>query len=229
MSYFKKFLKVFAFLVPMFFLLPIGASAHANAVSASQICLENGDAQVTWTITNDFNLSESAHYSHTNPALVGDPFVSILAGNGQTGSVVEVYSGLSTTTLNLYVKGVWSDTFSTQNSGSITLSGDCPQPVVEEPPVDEPTDEGTTTPPVTPPTPPSGGSSGGSGGGHGGGGHRQCVMTTTGLYCPQGVTPSPGHDAPDTGVDMDLWHNIQDGLQHLLQLWHSYSGSGGKG
>lgn len=100
------------------------------------------------------------------------------------------------------------------------------------PPVDEGTttppviDEGTTTPPVieegtsTPPveTPPavtaSDTSSSGGGGGSMGG-HRHCVMTTSGNWCPPGVTGSTGPNWSDLANALGSLANV---LKHIMPV-----------
>ena len=48
------------------------ASAHANQISGAVTCQADGTYTVTWTVGNDYNLTESVTYvSHTGGGVIG--------------------------------------------------------------------------------------------------------------------------------------------------------------
>lgn len=107
------------------------ASAHANAVTATKQCQANGTYTVTWKVTNDFGLAETASLvsSTGGGTFAGFP-ISIASGNGQFGTATQ--SGITANSVSVVVKGTWTDQFTTNNNGSIQLGGNCPiqhQPV----------------------------------------------------------------------------------------------------
>lgn len=90
------------------------ASAHANVVTGTSVCQDNGKYAVTWTIANDYALPETASSRLGNVQI------------GKNGSKTqnETVAG-STTHLSLAVKGVWSDGYSQSDTGNLSLSGTC--------------------------------------------------------------------------------------------------------
>ena len=124
------------------------ASAHANAVTGSAMCQSDGTYTVTWTIANDFNLTETATVTaHTPDGSTLSASSVDIATTPATGTVVQSgiagdYTGLAT----LNVHGVWSDGYGNKPgeglaSGSVQLSGSCTQsvPVPGQPVPTEPT------------------------------------------------------------------------------------------
>lgn len=107
------------------------ASAHSNAVTATKQCQSNGTYTVTWKVTNDYGLAETASLvsSTGGGTFAGFP-ISIASGNGQFGTATQ--SGITASSASVVVKGTWTDHFNTTNDGSINLGGNCPinhQPV----------------------------------------------------------------------------------------------------
>lgn len=115
------------------------AWAHANHVSGVSSC-RDGERYITWTLVNDFNLTE---------VVTGD-FTGSIAKLG-TATFSEAVGAVHGTVM-LIVHGTWSDGFSRTDSATVTLpEAPCPQPSTT-------TTTTTTAPPVTttttaPPTP----------------------------------------------------------------------------
>lgn len=151
------------------------AFAWANIITGTVSCASPVGAgyTVTWSVANDYNLSETGQVT---AATYGLSTVSPLAftigpsGNGSGGSGTLPYNAVALTqtlpatatgTLTLSVAGTYSHNVRVANSGSVTLPSNCPvappitTPAVATPPVTTPP---VTTPPVatsvvTPPTP----------------------------------------------------------------------------
>jgi hypothetical protein len=145
------------------FALVTDASAHADIVSGSAVCQTNGTYTITWTVQNDWNLSETvALVSNTAGGVFTGVPVSVLAsGNGSGGAGHTPYASNtftetgvpgSTTTASVTVKGTWSDKATATNSGNASLRGTCVSPSPSPSP--SPTITPTPTPTITPtPTP----------------------------------------------------------------------------
>lgn len=118
------------------------AWAHANHVSGVAVCRQDGARVVTWTLVNDFNLTE----------VVSGDFTGSIGKLG-TASVDQVIAGTVHGSVSTHVHGVWSDGYSRDDTGVLILPEvSCPVP----PPTTTTTT--TTAPPVTttttaPPTP----------------------------------------------------------------------------
>jgi hypothetical protein len=113
---------------------PTAAFAHDNIVSGVATCSQvGGKEDITWTIANDYNLSETASvYSATGGVgtVSGSP-VNIPASPSQpykSATMTQVLPGTTTGTDTLTVKGVWSDNYSTTDSGSVSLPTNCKSP-----------------------------------------------------------------------------------------------------
>jgi hypothetical protein len=105
------------------------ASAHANVVSGHAACQVDGTYTVTWTIANDFNLTETVSLlSHTGGGTVSGLPAGIAASPAQpfkTATAVETGVPGTKTTASLTVHGLWSDGHITDNVGNVQLGGDC--------------------------------------------------------------------------------------------------------
>ena len=113
---------------------PIAASAHDNSVTGVVTCSAvGGNLDITWTIANDYNASETVTLVSAtggNGTVTGSP-VNIPASPGQpykTGTMHQVLPGTTTGSSTIEVKGVWSDNYSTTDSGSVTLPTGCVSP-----------------------------------------------------------------------------------------------------
>ncbi|HXQ44013.1 MAG TPA: hypothetical protein VN816_05210, partial [Acidimicrobiales bacterium] len=113
---------------------PIAASAHDNLVSGVATCSTvGGNHDITWTIANNYNLSETATLVSATGGvgtIAGSP-VNIAPSPGQpykTGTMDQVLPGSTTGSATITVKGVWSDGFSTTDSGSVSLPTVCVSP-----------------------------------------------------------------------------------------------------
>jgi hypothetical protein len=113
--------------------LAVPAFAHSNAVTGSATCATAGGFDIKWTVANDFNLSEVATVTSATggvstvsgspahiPASPGKPF--------KTATLTQVLPASTTGPATLTVKGVWSDNFTTTNSGSTPLPTGCTPP-----------------------------------------------------------------------------------------------------
>jgi hypothetical protein len=105
------------------------ASAHANVVTGHAACQVNGAYTVTWTVANDFNLTETAReLSHAGGGVITGLPAPIAASPGQPfKTVTAVQTGVpgTATTATLTVRGLWSDGHVTDNAGNVQLGGDC--------------------------------------------------------------------------------------------------------
>lgn len=106
-------------------LFPSLAGAHANSVTGESACVDaSGTYTVTWTIVNDYPLSETATLTSTaGGGSLSQASISIVA-NG-TGQVTQTNIPGNATTASLHVDGLWSDSATHSISGSVALSGQC--------------------------------------------------------------------------------------------------------
>ena len=116
-----------------FALFAVPAFAHNNLVTGTATCATGGGFDITWTVANDFNLSEVATVTSATggvSTVTGSP-AQIAASPGQpfkTATMTQVLPASTTGPATLTVKGTWADNFSTTNSGSTSLPTGCPQP-----------------------------------------------------------------------------------------------------
>ena len=113
---------------------PGAAFAHSNYVTGVATCSTVGaNEDITWTVSNDYNLSETASVVSATggvgtvsgspafiPASPGQPYKSV--------TMTQVLPGTTTGSATLVVKGVWSDNYSTTDSGTVTLPTGCVPP-----------------------------------------------------------------------------------------------------
>ncbi|MDQ1626958.1 MAG: hypothetical protein QOI54_702 [Actinomycetota bacterium] len=96
-------------IVGVVFVAP-AASAHANAVTGVSTCQPDGTYTVTWTIANDYNLTEVVnHVSHDVGTVNGLP---AQLGKKATATVTSLGIPGTAKSASLKVKGTWSDGFS---------------------------------------------------------------------------------------------------------------------
>jgi hypothetical protein len=111
--------------------LAVPAFAHNNVVSGTATCATAGGFDITWTVANDFKLSEVATVTSATggvstvsgspaniPGSPGAPF--------KTATLTQVLPASTTGPATIAVKGVWSDHFSTTNTGRTSLPTGCP-------------------------------------------------------------------------------------------------------
>jgi hypothetical protein len=116
-----------------FALFAVPAFAHANAVTGTATCATGGGFAITWTVANDFKLSEVATVTSATggvSTVSGSP-AQIAGSNGQpfkTATMTQALPASTTGPATLTVNGVWSDNFSTSNSGSTSLPSGCTPP-----------------------------------------------------------------------------------------------------
>lgn len=116
------------------------ALAHANIITGTASCstVPGADYQITWTISNDWNLPETGHvtYATGGGATLSETSVAIPpSGNGTGGSgqmpyqsvtVVQTLPQSVTGTIFLNMTGTYADNYVTSNSGAITAPTNCP-------------------------------------------------------------------------------------------------------
>jgi hypothetical protein len=133
------------------------AWAHANIVTGVASCASplGSGYKITWTVANDYNLSETAQVgSATGGLSTVTPlsFTIVASGNGSGGNGTQPYKtktlaqalpASASGTITLSVNATFSDGFQVTNSGSMTLPGSCGKPPTTT----------TTTPPTTTTTP----------------------------------------------------------------------------
>jgi hypothetical protein len=133
------------------------AFAHSNIISGITSCgaPTSGTYQVTWSVTNDWNLPETAHVTAASGGLGTLDLTSVkipASGNGSGGAgqlpyasvtVVQTLWDSETGSISLNVASTYSDGYTTANSGQVASPTDCAPAV----PV-------TTVPTTTVPTPP---------------------------------------------------------------------------
>ncbi|MCU1415143.1 MAG: hypothetical protein JWN80_2483 [Microbacteriaceae bacterium] len=95
------------------------ASAHDNAVNASAACnTADGTWTVTWTVANDYGLTETIESS--TPAIVPLSTTFGAVGSATATQSFQQKGVTSPQAITLTVGGKWSDGFTTTDSGSIT-------------------------------------------------------------------------------------------------------------
>ena len=111
----------------------VPAFAHNNVVTGTATCASAGGFDITWTVANDFKLSEVATVTSATggvSTVSGSP-AHIAASMGQpfkTATLTQVLPASTKGPATLSVKGVWTDHFSTTNTGSTPLPTGCPPP-----------------------------------------------------------------------------------------------------
>jgi len=114
-----------------FFAVP--AFAHNNTVTGAATCATAGGFDITWTVANDYKLSEVATVTQATGGVgtvSGSP-AHIAASNGQpfkTATLTQHLPASTTGPATLTVKGVWSDNFTVTDSGSTPLPTGCTPP-----------------------------------------------------------------------------------------------------
>ena len=101
------------------------ASAHANVVTGVASCQVDGTYTVTWTVANDFAspVATSLSSSTGGGTITGLPVT--IGVSPAKATVTQAGVPGSTKSASLSVKGVWGDSFTTTNSGSVRLDGKC--------------------------------------------------------------------------------------------------------
>jgi hypothetical protein len=131
------------------------AFAHANIVSGTTSCgAPTSDGyQVNWSVTNDWNLPETARVTFATDGLGTLDLTSLqipASGNGSGGAgqlpyasvtVVQTLSDSVTGSISVKVASTYSDGYTTTNSGQVAAPTDCATSVP------------TTTVPPPPPIP----------------------------------------------------------------------------
>ena len=112
------------------FALVTDASAHANIVHGSAVCNQtNGTYTITWTIANDYNLSETvSKVSNTGGGtLSGLPATIAASPHTPYNTVAATQTGVPGTapSATLTINGLWSDGYHQQDGSSVTLGGNC--------------------------------------------------------------------------------------------------------
>jgi len=104
------------------------ALAHANAVTGVASCQSNGTYSITWTITNDFNLTETVtkNGSSTGGGTYTPAFPFNITNNGSKNTVQSGVAG-NLTSVTLSVHGHWTDNATHDASKTISLNGTCNQ------------------------------------------------------------------------------------------------------
>jgi hypothetical protein len=112
-----------------------GANAHDNLLTATATCQTDGTYAVTWTVANDYHLSDTVSVvSATGTAPTFTPGV-IAASTGtpyQTATAVQTLPG-TTTSATLLISGTWSDGYTRTDTNTIALDGTCAAPAVVTP------------------------------------------------------------------------------------------------
>lgn len=139
------------------------AFAHADLVSGVVTCASTPGAgyDIAWSVTNDYNLSETAHVTAVTGGIseiTPSSFGISASGNGSGGNGVLPYKSVSLSqvlpstasgTVDLTVASLWSDGFAASSSGAVTLPTTCQ---IAVPPAITPPTTVTTIAPVVPPT-----------------------------------------------------------------------------
>jgi hypothetical protein len=104
------------------------ASAHSAMVDGTAQCRPDGTVSVTWTVTNDYQLPvQVSQTSSTGGGSVTGLPVTIDAASSSTTKATVQQVGITpgTPTATLGVHGEWSDGYTTDSSGTVTLPQDC--------------------------------------------------------------------------------------------------------
>ena len=108
------------------------ASAHANQITGVSSCQSDGTYTVTWTVSNDWPLSETVtlNASTGGGTLSGLPADIAASSSTPYEKATVVQSGVPGTaaTATLAVNGTWpADEYSGTSSGTVNLAGTCNQ------------------------------------------------------------------------------------------------------
>lgn len=143
------------------------ALAHATVITGTSACQTDGTYTVTWKVANDYNSPETVTYvSKTGGGTVTGLPANIAASPNQPYKSVNVtQSGIAGNahSASLTVHGVWGDNYSQNDTGTVTLAGNCvpvvttttttvPPTTTTVPPTTMPPTTTTTPPTTTPPT-----------------------------------------------------------------------------
>jgi hypothetical protein len=124
------------------------AFAHANIITGTSSCSTLAGVagyQVTWTVTNNWNLPENARVTYATggaTTLSQASFMIPASGNGSGGAGHMPYSSVTVLqtlpqsvsgTIFLDVSSTYSDNYKTSNSGEITAPASCPSAVATTP------------------------------------------------------------------------------------------------
>ncbi len=118
------------------------ASAHDNSVVGTAVCTNGGTSfAITWVVTNDWNVSETATATAATGGLAtvsGSPVTIAASGNGSggagvqpfaTGTLTQTLPTSSGTSATLTISSVWADGFTGPDSGVATFpAGGCGAP-----------------------------------------------------------------------------------------------------
>ncbi|HEY0869664.1 MAG TPA: hypothetical protein VGD55_04655, partial [Acidothermaceae bacterium] len=112
------------------FALVTDASAHANIVHGTSVCNQtDGTYTITWTIANDYNLSDTvSKVSDTGGGtLSGLPATIAASPHTPYNTATATQTGVpgTATTATLTINGLWSDGYHQQDGASVTLGGNC--------------------------------------------------------------------------------------------------------
>jgi hypothetical protein len=138
------------------------ASAHANIVSGAVSCASplGSGYQVVWTVSNDWNLSETAQVVAATGGLSSLSALSLsipASGNGGGGNGLEPYAAVTTVqslpasasgAIVINVASVYADGFTTVDAGEINLPGNCSAPSTTTTTTTTTTEVTTTTVPA---------------------------------------------------------------------------------
>jgi hypothetical protein len=107
------------------------ASAHSNNVSGTGLCQSNGTYTVTWTVTNDYDLTETATVNSHSPSgsSLSANSVNLAKSSldGHSATIFQTGIAGNVTSAALNVQGHWSDNYSQADGGSVSLLGTCKQ------------------------------------------------------------------------------------------------------
>ena len=109
------------------------ASAHSNAVTGTVTChatQESADYSIQWVVANDYNLSENTTVTAATGGLrTVTPASAAIAASPAlpyaTAEFVQILPGTTSGASSLTVQGLWSDRFTTSDSGTVPLPGNC--------------------------------------------------------------------------------------------------------
>jgi hypothetical protein len=111
------------------FALVTDASAHANIVHGSAVCQADGTYTISWTIANDYNLSDTvSKVSNTGGGtLSGLPTTIAASPHTPYNTATATQTGVpgTATSAALTINGLWSDGYHQQDGSSVTLGGNC--------------------------------------------------------------------------------------------------------
>ena len=110
------------------------ASAHANSVTGVASCQADGTYTVTWTVANDYKYAVDVTLNDTSgntpkkpDSSGGGTLAGLPAHLGAYGSTTVTQSSIpgSTTSARLTVTGIWTDTYTQADTGTVTFHGSC--------------------------------------------------------------------------------------------------------